>query len=162
MQTQGESFEHFKRNQIHDILKSAKEKEKHLKSKSKETLLEWSLLTKFDCYSKIFEYESKIGRCLWIIIFVCFSALTAWLLGKYISEYLKYEVVTKTEIVHERPTEFPTITICNNNPFTTNWAQDLIGQIKGSKIITIIQDIFSLNQTLSDSSADIKIFSNFD
>ena len=31
----------------------------------------------------------------------------------------------QTKIINERPVEFPTVTILDNNPFTTKIAQDL-------------------------------------
>ena len=38
-------------------------------------------------------------------------------------------IFLKIEIINEKPTEFPAITICNSNPFTTKGAQDLISNI---------------------------------
>lgn len=49
--------------------------------------------------------------------------------GSYFIGYFKYEVVAQTEIVNERPMVFPTVTICNNNPFTSLVAQTLIKNV---------------------------------
>ena len=58
-----------------------------------------------------------------------FSAATVWLVTTNFIGYYQFEVVTQTEIINERPTEFPTVTICNNNPFTTKIAQDLVRNV---------------------------------
>jgi hypothetical protein len=42
------------------------------------------------------------------------------LIGKSISEYFEYEVVTKIRVLNEIPFEFPTINICSLNPLVTN------------------------------------------
>jgi hypothetical protein len=50
------------------------------------------------------------------------------MVGRTILEYLSYDVVTKTRVHRELPAEFPTITICNNSPFTSLFANDLLNQ----------------------------------
>ena len=118
----------YKREKIEKILKSARESNalKQLKS----ILIEWSLLTKFDCLSKIFEYENNVrAKVIWLLIFLSFNCLTFWLVSSSIIDFLKYEVVTKTEIVYETPSTFPTVTLCDNNPLTTIQAQVLLENI---------------------------------
>jgi len=41
-------------------------------------------------------------------------------------DYAEYEVVTQIKLITERPINFPAITICQYNPFTTPFAQELI------------------------------------
>ena len=41
-------------------------------SKLKKELIEWSLLTKFDCYSKIFENELIWVKIVWSFLFLLF------------------------------------------------------------------------------------------
>ena len=119
--------------------------------KLRETFIEWSLLTKFDCYSKIFEYKSRIGRCIWLIAFLLFSSLTIWLLEKCIGDYLNYEIVTKTEIVYERPTEFPTITICDSNPFKTKFAEEFVRSVSSNYLFQVLNmSSVNLNKTNLD------------
>ena len=40
--------------------------------------------------------------------------------------YLQYDVTTKTRIVYETPTEFPQVTLCNLNMFTTKYGYTLL------------------------------------
>ena len=46
-----------------------------------------------------------------------------------IVDYLSYEVVTQIRVVYERPTQFPAITICDNEAFKTYDAQILYEKI---------------------------------
>ena len=107
----------------------ATDKTSQHESTLKKVLVEWSLLTKFDCYSKIFEYENRVAKILWTLLFACFTALTACLVVKCVMDFAKFEVVTTIRIVNERPTDYPTVTICNNNAFTSRKAQHLIEQV---------------------------------
>ena len=93
---------------------------------------EWSLLTKFDCYSKIFQTKSFVLQLFWLSLFLIFTGLTAYLLFKNITDYFAYETVSKIEIVYENPTKFPVVTICNSNPFTTPIAEELISIVSFS------------------------------
>jgi hypothetical protein len=95
----------------------------------KESFIEWSLLTKFDCYSKIFEYKRLGSRLFWCVLFVACICVTAWLVTKNIVDYMKYEIITRTEIITERPMLFPAITVCDNNPFTTKYAETHIKNV---------------------------------
>ena len=96
----------------------------------KEVFLEWSFRSNLDCFVKIFEYkDNPFAKYLWIIILVLLSGITFWSIVKIIFEYFNYEVVSKFTVTYENPTKFPTITICNNNPFTTNNSQILFETI---------------------------------
>ena len=110
-------------------LNESKKNTKEKWSELHETFVEWSLLTKFDCYSKIFEYKRLVSRLFWLLLFLACMGVTAWLITKNILDYMNWEIITRTEIITERPTIFPTITVCDNNPFTTKYAEDLIKNV---------------------------------
>ena len=93
------------------------------------TLVEWSLLSHVDCFPKIFQTKNVIGKILWSIFLFIFSGATIWLVTSCIIAYFEYEVVSKIEIVNERPANFPTVTICDNNALTSVYAQSLIDSI---------------------------------
>lgn len=97
--------------------------------KVKMELVEWSVRTKFDCYSKVFTEKSSLLKFVWLVCFLLFSAATAFCVARNLHDYYSFEVVSKIEIVNEKPIEFPAITICNANPFTTLSAQDLLNNI---------------------------------
>jgi len=97
--------------------------------KIKVEFAKWSLLTKFDCFSKIFTEKNSPLKLFWLVCFLLFSGGTTLLVLTNIFEYYMYEVVSKIEIINEKPIEFPAVTICNANPFTTPYAQDLLSNI---------------------------------
>ena len=95
-------------------------------SLTKKTLIEWSLASTIHCYPKIFQYENKLAKLMWFIIFIGFSGLTGYLVMKGFLDYLNYEVVSKIEVVIEAEVEFPTVTICSMSDFTTKQGENFM------------------------------------
>ena len=95
----------------------------------KNEFVEWSLLTKFDGFSKVFQTKVVAIKIIWLVIFLLFTGLTAALVIKNITGFCKFEVTSLIEVKIERPTNFPAITICNNNPFTSSQSQSLMDMI---------------------------------
>jgi len=85
----------------------------------KETFVEFSHRTDINAYGKIFEYENSFVKLLWSFILLGSLSLTAWVLSNNVLAYLQYGVVSQIGVVYETPTEFPAVTFCDNNPFTT-------------------------------------------
>ena len=94
----------------------------------KEEFVDWALETKFDGFSKIFKYHTVLARITWSAIFVTCSALTAWLCIVNITDFFQYDVISKLEVVHQRPTTFPVVTFCDNNAFSTYIAEYFMQQ----------------------------------
>ena len=55
-------------------------------------------------------------------------------------EYFDHEVVSQIRVVYEKPVEFPAVTICNNNPFTTKEAREIFLQ---NYYVPMYKDIIS-------------------
>ena len=97
---------------------------------AKEAFLEWSSRTDMNNYGKIFEYKGNIlAQIIWIIIFLVLSGLTVVLIQQSISAYLSYAVTSTYETIYESPVEFPAITVCAGNPFTTLKAVNLFEEL---------------------------------
>ena len=109
-------------------------------SKLREIFLEWSKRSSVDCYGKIFEYETHSVRVVWLFIFVASVSFTAFIVNNTIMEYFDHEVVSQIRVVYEKPVEFPAVTICNNNPFTTKEAREIFLQ---NYYVPIYEDIIS-------------------
>jgi hypothetical protein len=90
------------------------------------TFKEWSLGTSFHCYSKIFRSENVTIRLAWSLCFTFFSVLTFKLLYRSLHEYFEYDVVSKIRVFNEKSSPFPTVTICDANPFSTAYAESLL------------------------------------
>ena len=121
----------------------------------KKEFVEWSLLTKFDCYSKIFENEIFWVKIVWLLLFLLFTGFTAWLVIFNIINYFHYEVTSIIEVKNERPSNFPAITICNNNPFTSLNAQSLMDNFSNLSYGKIIDNMtfleaYTYNSNISE------------
>jgi len=103
-----------------------------LKSKRTElkTLLNgWAGSSTIHGYSRIFQTDKWPLRILWLLFSLASTGFLAFLVTKSIMDFLTHEVVTKIRVYNEVPLEFPTVTICNINPFTKAPADSLFDEI---------------------------------
>jgi hypothetical protein len=116
----------------------------------KDAFYEWSQETSFQAFPKIFKDKTHmVVRIFWSIIFLTFTGITVYLLLQGILEYCQWSTVTTIQIVRESPIQFPAITICDSNPFTSKDAQKLLE--------TLALEKFNINIT-SMSDADFNMF----
>jgi hypothetical protein len=92
----------------------------------KKTFIFWSKQIGINCYSKIFYYKNIFAKIFWILILLGSLSVTAWIMSWSIQDYLAYDVVSRIRIIYEKPAEFPAVTICDNNQFTTEKGLDLV------------------------------------
>jgi hypothetical protein len=103
--------------------------EKELKHYFKE----WSKSTTIHGYPNIFRTENKLTKTMWILLLFFSTFLCSYMITKAVMDYLSYDVVTQIRVLSETPVEFPTVTICNSNPFTTEASYDLIKRVYFNK-----------------------------
>ena len=109
------------------IIKHGSKKIKTKWQEVKQIFLEWSKEAPFDCYPKIFKnHKHKSVSFVWLVVFIFFASMTILILYRSIGEYFDRETVTKIAIKHERPLLFPTVTICDADPFTSKKSQENI------------------------------------
>ena len=118
----------------------------------KEALTDWSLSCTFHCYPKIFQYKNNSLRIIWFALFVSFTGFTGYLVSKSIIDYFEFEVVSKIQLTNVDHLEFPTITICDTNLFTTKQAESYFERMWTNLTEKNLSDDFNL--------ADIETFSN--
>ena len=100
-------------------------KRQHMKNIFKETLYN----SVAQALIKIFEtkYYSLKGM---LFIFLAVSGyFSTSLIRQLILSYLSFEVSTTTRTLYETPALFPKVTICNVNPFTTEYALEFLKEI---------------------------------
>jgi len=73
-------------------------------------------------------------------------ALASYTTISLVLSYFDYGVTAKTTVVYETPVEFPKITLCNMNPFTTEYSLNVLTQV--NKILYPNVDL--LNGQLDD------------
>jgi len=103
---------------------------KNKTQKIAKELRKWSLACTCHCYPKIFQKSNKALRVTWSVFFVIFLFLTFQLVYREITQYLEYDVVSKIRVLKEKSSPFPTVTICDANPFGTKEAQSIIENFK--------------------------------
>ena len=73
-------------------------------------------------------------KVFWTFFILVCSSYCLYSIVKSIRSYYEYEVVTKIEVIDEKPTQFPAVTICNLNLLATDYAkQNFIDIITFSK-----------------------------
>ena len=116
-----------KRLRTPDIENALVQIEKNNKVKNfKETFISWSENTDINCYGKIFKYENLFVKLFWLIILLASLSITAWIMSLSIVSYFQYGIVSQIRLVYEKPIEFPAVTFCDNNPFSTQQGQDFL------------------------------------
>jgi hypothetical protein len=75
---------------------------------------------------RIFDTKSKGLKVFWVLCLLGCSSLCFYLIAQSLMTYLSYPVYTTSTVVHEIPTQFPKITICNSQFATSKYAYQLI------------------------------------
>ena len=73
--------------------------------------------------------NSKKEILFWLFFFCISSAICIYTIIGAIISYFEFEVVTKIRVLSEVESEFPTITVCNQYVFTTNYSAKVLGEI---------------------------------
>ena len=106
-----------------------------IEEKLKEIILAWSQSVDINCYTKMMAYRSNYKvQLIWLLILLGSTGATFYFISKSIIDFLNYDVVSQTTVINEVPTQFPAVTFCDNNPFSTEEAQiymESIAQING-------------------------------
>jgi hypothetical protein len=119
--------------------------------KVKEEFVDWSLNTNFDGYSKMFKAKIYLIKFMWLFLFLAFTSATAWLISYNIIGYLDYEVTSLIEVKTERPTLFPSLTMCNSNPFPSSHAHSLMDAVTSYHYNGLTIDKITFSQAFSYS-----------
>jgi hypothetical protein len=90
---------------------------------------------------KIIETPSLALKVFLLCRVILSSGLCSYLVIQLIISYLSYGVSTASRTLYETPALFPKITICNANPFTTQYAFNFLKQIN-NQLYPLI-DIFN-------------------
>ena len=77
----------------------------------------------------ILRSSSVFIKILWSFFFLLSSGLCSYMVFLSVSNYFEYDVVTKVRIVDQAPILFPTVLICNANPFLTKESSAYIKQV---------------------------------
>ena len=90
--------------------------EKSYCNKSLGDVLRWGY--QFTSVAGITQFRStdcKTSKCFWFVITIAAALATSFTVFKAFCSYYKYDTVTTVSIKSEITTEFPSVTICNQN-----------------------------------------------
>ena len=66
-------------------------------------------------------------KLMWLLLTILSAGFSVFFILKTLAEYAEYHVTTEVRLINpEEPLEFPTISICNKNRFTTNYSIELL------------------------------------
>lgn len=68
-------------------------------------------------------------RLMWAACFLASAGVCGYMIASSITSYLDYETVTKAQRNFLLWDEFPTVTICNQNPFLTNTSYEFVKSV---------------------------------
>ena len=95
-------------------------KEESLKKKIVRILKESGESTTTHAIPSIIRNEYSFFKGFWLVFLLLSTATCAYFIYGSITNFMNFEVTNKFNVIYETPTVFPTVTICNINPFTTN------------------------------------------
>ena len=105
------------------IIKIAeKEKTSNIKKLAKENLYNSTAQS----IIKIFDTKYFLLKLILSLYLIMATGLSSLLVVQSTLTYLSFQVFTTTTEIFETPTEFPTVTICNRNPFTTAFSLSVL------------------------------------
>ena len=123
------------------------------KRQPKSTFISWCERSDVNGLSKIFEYENVFIRFVLFIILLVYLGFTAWFMSWSILDYFERDIVSKIQVVYEKPTEFPAVTFCDSQPFTTQKSVEFVNNFQKSP------DCKANN--CSKHHASLKVFESF-
>jgi hypothetical protein len=100
--------------------------EKSLAAELKREFINWSASSTSHGFPNIFKNEKIALKTMWFIFLSLSAAFCGFMVARTILDYISFEVVSQIRVFDEIPAQFPTITICNLNPFVTNEAVALM------------------------------------
>ena len=95
-------------------------------------------------FLKIAYSPRLILKLFWALSLTITLGLTAYLVIESVLAYLSFNVATTARTVSETPTLFPKVTVCNYNPFQTEYSVHFISEINQS--VAPNSDIFNQTQ----------------
>ena len=95
------------------------EKRPNFKKRLIEELKKWSILSTAHGILPAVNPTTRIFRIIWLLCLACSLAICTYMIYRVIAQYLNWELVVKIEEKDVDELIFPTITLCNINPFVT-------------------------------------------
>ena len=123
--------------------------EADIKKFVKKSISEITIINGNQFHNKLLNRSKKRNNLVWSIFFVISLCIFSFMIFKSVKNYLKYDVITKIAIIHEIPAKYPTISICNIDPFVTHNASKFIYDLYKTKVgINLTKENWVSKETL--------------
>ena len=109
------------------MFKNEPKKDEYYKSKLKQEALECMQSLSTHGLRNLFSTKYNTLRVMWFFLTLGSSCLSVYFIGKILLEYLQFNVATEVRLVDLEMIEFPTISVCNKNKFSSKYS---IGYVK--------------------------------
>lgn len=109
---------------------------KSLFKKIKKKFSVWASNSTFHGLPNIARSKNYVITIIWTLCLIISSCYCLYEIISVIKIYLNYPVIVDVQLVHESPTYFPAITICNLNQFNNKRSKNFIDQIINSYNLT--------------------------
>ena len=124
-----------------------REERKSLKRKLSEAFSEWAQSSTSHGLPNIFRSGNNYFlKLMWTVCLLASAAYCAFSVYNSVLNYYEYNVITQLSDYTESPIEFPVVTYCNSNPFTTEYGLNYSKSFLASQNITNL-----LNSTILKS-----------
>ena len=111
----------------------------------KSIFFAWSQSVDINCYTKMMAYRPNYKvQFIWLLILLGSTGATFYFISKSVIDYFNYDVVSQTCVINEMPTQFPAVTFCDNNPFSTEEAKVFMEHVANSNGLSSLQSYFDL------------------
>lgn len=91
-----------------------------------EVLKEWLRYSKTHGLDRLVLSKNLAFKAIWILALLASAGVCSLLIARMIADYLRFEVKTQIREVFVESVPFPTISVCNINPFVTPEANEFI------------------------------------
>ena len=86
-------------------------------------------LLRMDGLPNVMRSQASFLKYVWLAILVFSSGTCVYLIVGSVHEYLEYEVITKSRLLQDQRINFPIVSICAVNPYTTTYSVELIEKL---------------------------------
>lgn len=100
---------------------------------------------------RIFKRKNPLIKLFWLSCFMLSAAACLYMIVLNITSYLNYDTVTRAQQIFLSSAEFPAVTVCNLNAFSSNKSIDFIEKLLvDNKIVSDYSSNESLGNVLAD------------
>ncbi|RNA28850.1 acid-sensing ion channel 5 [Brachionus plicatilis] len=119
---------------------------------------EWTESISIHGFGNIFRTEFLTIRIIWTIALLASTGICLFIITLNVTNFLENEVITKIRVHQKNSLVFPSVTVCNLNPFATKNELDIVSYFLEKNALDNLTDSAKIRQLRGLNSSDL--FSN--